>query len=152
MTSPLALEPRRPLPLGRRLRAMLAVGIAFGLARLTPGKLRAVLEHARRRARPATTAQARTARDAVVSVSLHCAGQGCLQRSIAAALLCRTYGTWPSWRTGVNTAPFEAHAWIEADGHPINETFPPGHYRVLLRVDPLDPTRATTGWPGAAPM
>lgn len=63
---------------------LLAVGTARLLATLRPSQLRRILEFARRGARPATAQQAHTARQAVVAVSLRCAGKGCLQRSLAA--------------------------------------------------------------------
>ncbi|EQD88249.1 transglutaminase superfamily protein [Saccharopolyspora erythraea NRRL 2338] len=80
---------------------------------------------------PATAGQASAAREQVVSVSLRCAGQGCLQRSIATALLCRARGTRPTWCTGVRTQPFAAHAWVEAEGRLIGEPHPKGHYTPL---------------------
>jgi hypothetical protein len=95
-----------------------------------------VLELARRGARPATAAQALTARQAVVAVSVRCAGNGCLQRSIAAALYCRAHGSWPTWCTGVRTNPFAFHAWIQVDDQPIGELYPAGHYRPLLTIPP----------------
>jgi hypothetical protein len=133
---PAALPPRDSLPLHRRPMPLLAVGVARLLARAKPARLRRVLEFARRGARPATADQALAARRAVVAVSLRCAGQGCLQRSIAAALLCRSRGVWPTWCTGVRTAPFEAHAWIEVAGEPVGEPSPAGYYRSLLSVPP----------------
>ncbi|GAA1963555.1 lasso peptide biosynthesis B2 protein [Amycolatopsis minnesotensis] len=137
MSVPVALEPRHRLPLRHRIPALLAVGAAHLLSRLPPRRLRAVLEFARRGARPATAAQAYSARSAVVSVSLRCAGRGCLQRSVAAALLSRIRGTWPTWCTGVRTQPFAAHAWIAVDGHPVGEPHPAGYYRTLLSVPPV---------------
>jgi hypothetical protein len=65
-----------------------------------------------------------------------CAGEGCLQRSLATALLCRLRGSWPTWCTGVRTMPFGAHAWVEADGVPVDEPDPPGHYRPVITVPP----------------
>jgi transglutaminase superfamily protein len=107
----------------RRLRppALLAAGIARLLTRLPPARLRRVLTFASRGARPASAAQAMRARNAVVYVSLACAGPRCLQRSIATALLCRLGGTWPQWCTGVVTEPFAAHAWVAVDGEPVGE-------------------------------
>ncbi|RFU38878.1 lasso peptide biosynthesis B2 protein, partial [Actinomadura logoneensis] len=72
-------------------------------------------------ARPATAAQALAARQAVVAVSVRCAGQGCLRRSVAVALLCRMSGSWPDWCTGIRLEPFRAHAWVEADGAAVGE-------------------------------
>ncbi|WP_158896206.1 lasso peptide biosynthesis B2 protein [Amycolatopsis anabasis] len=136
MTSPVALAHQQHLPLHQRLLPLLAVGAARALARLTPARLQPVLELVRRGARPATQQQAQTARDAVVAVSLRCAGQHCLQRSLAAALHCRLHGTWPTWCTGVRVHPFTAHAWIQTDDQPIGEPFPAGHYHPLLTIPP----------------
>jgi hypothetical protein len=118
MTVPVALEHRVHLP---------------------PRHLRTVLETIRRGAPPATARQAAAARTAVVSVSLPCAGKGCLQRSIATALLCRARGTWPTWCTGVRTHPFTAHAWIEVDHQPIGEPHPAGYYTTLITIPPPPP-------------
>lgn len=136
MSTPCALEPSTPPPLHRRVAARLAVAAARFIAALPPRRIRTVLTLLRTGAAPATASQAQSARDAVVAVSLRCAGQGCLQRSIATALLCRLGGTWPTWCTGVRTAPFRAHAWVEAGGVPIGEAEPPGYYTPTLTVPP----------------
>jgi len=133
----MSLEHQSRLPVGRRLLALLAVGVARPLAGLRPRRLRKVLEFVRRGAPPATAQQALSAREAVVAVSLRCAGQGCLQRSIAASLYCRARGSWPTWCTGVRTNPFAAHAWIQVDGQPIGEHHPTGYYRPLLTIPPV---------------
>ncbi|WP_232519870.1 lasso peptide biosynthesis B2 protein [Actinosynnema pretiosum] len=117
----MTLESADRLPWRQRPAALLAVAAARALTGLPPHRLRRALLLASRGARPATTAQALRARTAVVSVSIACAGPRCLQRSIAAALLCRLRGTWPQWRTGVVTQPFAAHAWIAVDGEPVGE-------------------------------
>ncbi|TVT35611.1 lasso peptide biosynthesis B2 protein [Amycolatopsis rhizosphaerae] len=119
-----------------RALALLAVGIARVLANRSPRRIRALLGRVRSGARPATAEQAAAARRAVVSVSVSCAGEGCLQRSIATALLCRFHGVWPTWRVGVRVDPFAAHAWVEADGVPVGEPHPPGSYRPILSVPP----------------
>ena len=136
MSVSMALDERRRLPVRHRLLPLLAVGLARPLARLKPARLRVVLECVRRGAAPATAGQARTARDQVVSVSLRCAGQNCLQRSIATVLLCRARGVWATWCTGVRTHPFAAHAWVEADDQLIGEPHPQGYYRPMLTVPP----------------
>ncbi|MET9290776.1 lasso peptide biosynthesis B2 protein [Streptomyces sp. NPDC003077] len=139
MSSPLTLETQVALRLRRRLAARLAVSAARLLATQPPRRIRAALRLLRTGAHPATTEQAQAARDAVVTVSTRCAGQHCLQRSLAAALLCRMTGTWPTWRTGVRTAPFRAHAWIEAAGRPVGEPHPDDYYRPTMTVGPLGP-------------
>jgi hypothetical protein len=136
MSMSVALAERRHLPPHRRVVPLLAVGAARLLAKAKPARLRAILEFTRRGAPPATAAQTLAAREAVVSVSLRCAGQNCLQRSIATALLCRVRGAWPTWCTGVRTHPFAAHAWVEAEDHPIGEPHPKGHYKPLITVPP----------------
>ncbi|MGV9559322.1 lasso peptide biosynthesis B2 protein [Streptomyces sp. NPDC003401] len=142
MSMSVALGERRRLPVHRRLLPLLAVAVARPLAGVRPARLRTVLEFARRGAPPATAAQALRAREEVVSVSLRCAGQGCLQRSVATALLCRARGSWPTWCTGVRTHPFAAHAWVEAEGGPVGEGHPKGHYKTLMSIPPVPRDRA----------
>ncbi|MEV0243171.1 lasso peptide biosynthesis B2 protein [Streptomyces sp. NPDC050674] len=141
MSMPVALAERRRLPVHRRVMPLLAVGVARLLAKVRPARLRTVLEFARRGAAPATAAQALRAREEVVSVSLRCAGQGCLQRSIATALLCRMRGAWPTWCTGVRTHPFAAHAWVEAEEQLVGEGHPKGHFKTLMSIPPLTQDR-----------
>ncbi|MEU3352832.1 lasso peptide biosynthesis B2 protein [Streptomyces sp. NPDC037389] len=125
---------RQAAPLVRRPAVLLAITAARLIALLPPRRIRQVLSLARRGAAPATGEQALTARRAVVAMSARCAGEACLQRSVATALLCRTRGTWPDWCTGVRTAPFRAHAWVEAEGRPVGEPFPADYYRTLIKV------------------
>ncbi|XVS61924.1 lasso peptide biosynthesis B2 protein [Actinosynnema sp. CA-299493] len=117
----MTLERSGSVPWRRRPAALVAVAAARLLARMPPRRLRRVLGLAYRGARPASGEQALGARDAVVAVSIACAGPRCLQRSIATALLCRMSGVWPQWCTGVVTEPFAAHAWVAVDGVPIGE-------------------------------
>ncbi|GAA0416572.1 hypothetical protein GCM10010357_42490 [Streptomyces luteireticuli] len=125
---------RHTVPVRDRLPALLAVAVARPLAALAPRRIRRVLTAARHGARPATAEQTLAARRAVVSASARCAGEGCLQRSIATALLCRMRGVWPEWCTGVRTEPFRAHAWVQAEGRPVGEPHPDGYYRPLMSV------------------
>ncbi|MFH8477014.1 lasso peptide biosynthesis B2 protein [Streptomyces sp. NPDC018000] len=136
MSTPVILEHRTHLPLHHRVLPLLAVAAATPLVHLRPHRLRKTLELVRRGARPATAAQAHAARTAVVSVNLRCSGQDCLRRSVATALLCRARGTWPTWCTGVRTHPFAAHAWIEAQGHPVGEPASTASFHTLLTVPP----------------
>ncbi|MGH8896648.1 MAG: lasso peptide biosynthesis B2 protein [Egibacteraceae bacterium] len=137
MSSPQTLERRGALPPRQRAAALLAVGAARMLALLPPRRIRTVLSLLRHHAAAATYHQALTARDAVVAVSLVCAGEGCLERSLATTLLCRIRGVWPTWCTGVRTAPFLAHAWVEADGQPVGEPHGPGYYRPIITIPPV---------------
>lgn len=131
----LSLESSTAPPWRLRPVALCAVGAARLLTRLPPRHLRAVLTAVRGGARPASEGEALRARNAVVAVSVPCAGPRCLQRSIATALLCRVSGSWPDWVTGVRTQPFRAHAWVEVDGEPMGESADEvRHFHVLMRI------------------
>jgi hypothetical protein len=126
----------RSVPLRSRLIVRLAVLLARLLATQPPGRIRQILGRLRRGARPASVEEVRTAQNAVVAVSLACAGrEGCLPRSLATVLLCRLRGQWPTWAVGVRRLPpFAAHAWVEVDGVPIGEDFPADYFRPLFTV------------------
>ncbi|MFD0415444.1 lasso peptide biosynthesis B2 protein [Streptomyces sp. NPDC127108] len=127
---------RTRLPLRHRPPALLATAAARLIVAFRPHRIRRALSMVRRGATPATTDQALAARAAVVAVSARCAGEGCLQRSVATALLCRMRGVWPDWCTGVRTAPFRAHAWVEVDGRPVGEPQGQGQFRRMMVVGP----------------
>lgn len=58
----------------------------------------------------------------------------CLQRSAAAACLLKAYGVDAQMIVGVQQIPFKAHAWIEVDGHVVNDkSYMTELYRVLDR-------------------
>ncbi|MGK5642425.1 lasso peptide biosynthesis B2 protein [Streptomyces sp. URMC 126] len=143
MTTPSALVRPSGVPFPRRLAARLALTAAFPLSLLPPRRLRVVLAALRRGAAPASYERAAAARRAVCAVSLYCAGpRGCLPRSIATALLCRFDGRWPTWCTGVRVVPpFSAHAWVEADGRPVDEGVPDDYFSRLLAVAPAPAPR-----------
>lgn len=126
----------RSVPPGRRLAAYVAIGLARVLATRPPARIRAVLARLRPGARSATYAEAKAARDDVVAVSLLCAArEGCLPRSLATVLLCRARGTWPTWAVGARRVPpFGAHAWVEADGVPVDEDYPTDYFRTFFTV------------------
>ncbi|MDQ3904596.1 MAG: lasso peptide biosynthesis B2 protein [Actinomycetota bacterium] len=137
MTMPEAVfyQPRS-VALSRRMLVLLAVSAARLLATCSPQRIRRVLGWLHRGTQPATFAQAKAAREAVVAVSLTCAGRdGCLARSIATVLLCRLRGRWPTWCVGARRIPpFGAHAWVEAGGVPVGEEFPPDYFRAFFTV------------------
>jgi Transglutaminase-like superfamily len=136
MTQPQIVEHGGTLPVRQRPAALIAAGAARVLAHLPPRRIRAVLTRLRRRAAPATYQQAKDAYDAILAVSVLYGGRYCLQRSLATALLCRIRGVWPTWCTGVRTAPFVAHAWVEAGGQLVGESHDPGYYRPLIVIPP----------------
>jgi hypothetical protein len=124
------------VPARRRMQTRLAIGVARLLAMRSPHQIRTVLGVLRRGSRPATIEEASAARQNVVAVSLRCAGpEGCLPRSLAVVLLCRARGSWATWCVGARRfEPFTAHAWIEAEGEPVGEEYPPDYFRTLLSV------------------
>lgn len=126
----------RSVPLPRRIVTHLVVGSARLLATQPPRRIRKVLGWIRRGARPARFEEAKAARDTVVAVSLACAGpEGCLLRSLATVLLCRLRGQWPAWCVGARRIPpFGAHAWVETDGVPVAEEYPPDYFRKFFTV------------------
>lgn len=126
----------RSVPLPRRIVTYLAVAAARLLATQSPRRIRTVLGWLQRGAKPATVEQAKAARDAVVAVSLVCAArEGCVPRSLATVLLCRSRGQWPTWCVGARRVPpFAAHAWVEADGVMVGEEYPADYFRTLLTV------------------
>ncbi|MEV8313329.1 lasso peptide biosynthesis B2 protein [Streptomyces sp. NPDC059900] len=137
MSHDVTLAAREPLPLSRRPAAWLAVAAARLLATRSPHTIGRVLRRLRTGATPATASQAQAARAAVVTVSRRCAtNTGCLQRSLAATLLCRLRGVWPTWCTGVRTQPFSAHAWIAVEGTPVAEQQTADYYTPVLTVPP----------------
>ncbi|GAB3487272.1 lasso peptide biosynthesis B2 protein [Amycolatopsis cihanbeyliensis] len=144
MTTPSALSRPSEVPFRRRVAARAAVAVARALATLPPQRVRRVLVVLRRGARQATHREARSARDAVLAVSLTCLGpQGCLPRSLAVTVLCRMRGSWPTWCVGVRAMPpFGAHAWVEAGGEPVDENVPADYFRRLIAVEPAGPARS----------
>ncbi|MFI6082005.1 lasso peptide biosynthesis B2 protein [Streptomyces sp. NPDC051217] len=134
MSMPVVSESRSPLVWHRHITARCAVVAARVLVSMPPKRLRRFLEVTARGTRPATAAEALAARTAVVSVSARCAGQGCLQRSVATVLLCRLRGRWPDWCTGIRTQPFRAHAWVEAEGGAVGEPGDTSLYHTMVSV------------------
>jgi hypothetical protein len=58
----------------------------------------------------------------------------CLQRSAATTCLLKEYGVPAQMVIGARPIPFKAHAWVEVDGHVVNDkTYTPEIYSVLDR-------------------
>jgi hypothetical protein len=138
MSTPSALMRPAGGGMSRRLAARFAVGAARLIALLPPRRIRSVLTFLRYGAAPATYTQAKAARDAVLGASLACLGpKGCLPRSLATTLVCRMSGVWPTWCVGARMMPpVGAHAWIEADGRPVDEGVPDAYFSRLMAVPP----------------
>lgn len=119
-----------------RTRAWIAISLARVITRFPPDTLQSVMGRLCRSApRVATVGEALYARELVCGLSRRCAGQGCLQRSVAVVLFCRSQGSAPDWRTGFALNPFLAHAWVEVDGAPVGELAAVEGYTVVHRAD-----------------
>lgn len=134
MSMPVTSERSVPLTFGQRVVALAAVGLARPIAALPPRRIRQVLRLASLGTRPARFEEALLARSATVTVSTRCAGLGCLQRSVATALICRLRNRWPDWCTGFRMNPFGAHAWVEADGVPVGEPTDVARFLTVISV------------------
>lgn len=51
----------------------------------------------------------------------------CLEQSLALYILLRRRGVSAELRLGVQPRPFYAHAWVEVDGQPVNESLDLAH-------------------------
>ncbi|MFI7447321.1 lasso peptide biosynthesis B2 protein [Nonomuraea sp. NPDC049714] len=131
------------------VRARAAVGLAFLACRVSPEALRRLLERVTRNGRRPELSDIVRYREAVVSVSSVCAGEGCLPRSVATVLLSRSYGYGLSWCTGIRDAPFAAHAWVEVDGRAVGEPDDIVSFQKMLTVVPK---YSLTLGPGDAPV
>jgi hypothetical protein len=56
----------------------------------------------------------------------------CLEQSLVLYRMLRRQGAAVRLRVGVQPFPFTAHAWVEHDGHPINE-----HEDFVLQLSPF---------------
>lgn len=121
---------------GALLRTRGCVAVAFAVSQLRPSRIRRLMQAVVRGGRKPGIAESEYHRGLVVSVSTLCAGEGCLPRSIATALLARSYGYGVTWCTGVRDRPFSAHAWVEIDGRPVGEPADLGEYRKMIVCRP----------------
>lgn len=140
-----------PLSVHETIQIRLAVIVARLLSHQSPRRIKTILTFVSRRSRPASYAEAKSARDAVLTASARCRGRtACLVRSLSVVLLCRGRGVWPTWCVGVLvTPPFAAHAWIEADGDVVDEPLRRHELRPFFMVPSPNPRPARAGQPRA---
>ncbi|GGM47287.1 hypothetical protein GCM10011608_35040 [Micromonospora sonchi] len=136
MSAPIIAQSGLRLGLRHGLLARMATSTAWFLTRLPPTAICRVLTVVVKGAKAADPQQVSYWRGAANTVSVRCAGNGCLQRSVAVVLACRVFGTAPTWRTGFRPDPFVAHAWVEADGAPVDEPPVVTHFHIVLEVAP----------------
>lgn len=136
MSSPVATELRWDVPRGLRPVAAVAAWVARAVVVLPPVGIHRVLTLVTGRATEPSAAEVLEWRNAVNSVSKRCAGNGCLQRSVAIVLLGALHGRAPVWCTGFRLEPFTAHAWVEVDDVPIDEPEIISSYTKVLTMTP----------------
>lgn len=134
MSSPIPLPEPVELRRSEWFVGVIAVTLAGLLSKLSPSRLERVLKFLKRGSRGSCYARAARARNIVTSISLRCAGEGCVQRSIASVIICRLQGVWPTWNSGVRTKPFRAHAWISVDGRPVEEPESTSSFTPLISI------------------
>ncbi len=136
MATPSGQHSRPALP--DALSALLAVMVAVTLVKVSP--LRATLaivgflkRTTRRTARVSDARTAVAARD--WAVRYFPGRAACMERSLAAFLVCRARGRAVDWCLGCRFDPCEAHAWIETEGEAIGEPVSPDRpLYVTIRV------------------
>lgn len=137
MSSPVLPQPStKPATWQSQLRTRSCVAAAFALSQINPLWLGRVMTAVVRNGNRPTAELVEHHRRMVVAVSMYCAGEGCLPRSIATALLSRSYGYGITWCTGAQDRPFAAHAWVELDGEPIGEVSQLGGFQKLIECTP----------------
>lgn len=91
------------------------------------------------RRRPAPRRHPATAEEIVWSVDEACVWYvtraACLQRSVVATWLLRRHGIAAEMVIGCRPLPFESHAWVEVDGHVVNDL--PQYQRAFIVLNRL---------------
>ena len=134
MGSPVYMEQRIKLGVLEGLLARISSVSAYWLIKMKPSRLEWVMRHVAVLNGVADYAKVEYLRTAVNSVSARCAGNGCLQRSVAVMLLARLYRISLIWRCGFRTKPFIAHAWVESDGQPVGENIELSDFLISLEA------------------
>ncbi|MGF0246123.1 lasso peptide biosynthesis B2 protein [Rhodococcus erythropolis] len=136
MTTPIGLEASstHEISFGRRALVLAATVIVRPAARMNPNRLKRLTEILARTASPPSAERTMLVRSEVVTCSVRCSGQYCLERALAVCLLLRLEGSWPTWCVGARIEPFMAHSWVEVNGIPIGESFDDGFYAKLYEV------------------
>lgn len=122
MSSPVRVETHGNYSLATQTMARVCTMISYFLIKLPPKKIAAVLRAGVKGTSAPSAAEVLRYRDAANSVSPRCAGNGCLQRSVAVMIWGITRRRTPDWVSGVRLNPFIAHAWVEIDGVPVGES------------------------------
>ena len=134
MSSPVRMEQRTKLSVKNKITALFCANVSFILIKLPPKKLSEVIEKLSKNTRKALPKEVESWRTSINSINVRCAGNGCLQRSVAVMLRGIIARRTPDWVSGFQVSPFIAHAWVEVDGIPIGEEMDLSNFQKILFV------------------
>ena len=134
MSSPVRMEQRTKLSVKNKIIALFCANVSFFLIKLPPKKLSEIIEKLSKNTRKALPMEVEGWRTSINSINVRCAGNGCLQRSVAVMLRGIIARRTPDWASGFQVAPFIAHAWVEVDGIPIGEDMDLSNFQKILFV------------------
>ena len=134
MSSPVRMEQRTKLSVKNKITALFCANVSFFLIKLPPKKLSEVIEKLSKNTRKALPKEVESWRTSINSINVRCAGNGCLQRSVAVMLRGIIARRTPDWVSGFQVSPFLAHAWVEVDGIPIGEEMDLSNFQKILFV------------------
>ena len=134
MSSPVRMEQRTKLSVKNKITALFCANVSFFLIKLPPKKLSEVIEKLSKNTRKALPKEVESWRTPINSINVRCAGNGCLQRSVAVMLRGIIARRTPDWVSGFQVSPFIAHAWVEVDGIPIGEEMDLSNFQKILFV------------------
>ena len=134
MSSPVRMEQRTKLSVKNKITALFCANVSFFLIKLPPKKLSEVIEKLSKNTRKALPKEVESWRTSINSINVRCAGNGCLQRSVAVMLRGIIARRTPDWVSGFQVSPFIAHAWVEVDGIPIGEEMELSNFQKILFV------------------
>ncbi len=135
MSSPVRMEQRTKLSVKNKIIALFCANVSFFLIKLPPKKLSEVIEKLSKNTRKALPKEVESWRTSINSINVRCAGNGCLQRSVAVMLRGIIARRTPDWVSGFQVSPFIAHAWVEVDGIPIGEEMDLSNFQKILFVE-----------------
>lgn len=134
MSSPVRMEQRTKLSVKNKIIALFCANVSFFLIKLPPKKLSEIIEKLSKNTRKAFPKEVESWRISINSINVRCAGNGCLQRSVAVMLRGIIARRTPDWVSGFQLSPFIAHAWVEVDGIPIGEEMDLSNFQKILFV------------------
>lgn len=134
MSSMMALPEADNLARRDQLLGAISLVTSYALLRLSFPMVTKTVTFVGRRARPASLPDGQAAVAAVRHAACWFPGRAaCLETSLGAVIAARLRGRRLDWCIGARTLPYAAHAWVEADRHPVDEP-PDRPYLLLQRV------------------